>query len=285
MNNSTSLVSLVGHPSILPILLSVIIVIAAVIIGKALGFYLKRTFSDRISEGNAEIISKAVYYSVIIFTIVFVLLPAMGIEASSFLVAGGILGIIIGFASQSIVGNLISGLFLIVERPIEIGQQVDIGGNVGIVEDISIISTIIRTYDGLYVRIPNEKVFTSDITNYVANVARRFEYKVGVRYSDDADRAIGIIKKMIDDHPLALKNPAPQLFVSELADNAVTIVVRIWSPATDWYSLKTEMLWKIKKTLEENGIEIAFPQRTVWFANELSLKEKSYDSKDNTIGK
>ena len=118
-----------------------------------------------------------------------------------------------------------------------------------------------------------EMVERYKITNYVANTARRFEYVVGIRYSDDADEAIEIIKDLIEEHPIALKNPSATVFVDNLGDNAVNIIVRIWAPPIEWYDLKMEMLWKIKKGLEENGIEIAFPQRTVWLANELRKHE------------
>ncbi|MCX9015286.1 MAG: mechanosensitive ion channel family protein, partial [Candidatus Methanoperedens sp.] len=165
------------------------------------------------------------------------------------------------------------GIFLMIERPIKIGNQVTIGATSGFVEDIDIMSTTIRGFDGLYVRIPNEKVFTNDITNLVSNVARRFEYVVGITYRGDADKAIGIIKNIIEQEPLALKNPEPAVFVDNLGDNAVNIIVRIWAPSTEWYGVKKKLLWIIKKTLEENGLEIAFPQRTLWFANEMKTRE------------
>ncbi|NPE28038.1 mechanosensitive ion channel family protein [Methanococcoides sp. SA1] len=253
---------------IINIVTAAVVLMLSVFIGKILALYLRRSLKEKMDKSHLDIILKAAYYGIVTITVVFIILPILGVAPSSLLVAGSILGLVIGFASQSIVGNLISGLFLIFERPIKLGNQVNIDGNVGIVEDISLISTIIRTYDGLYVRIPNEKVFTTTITNYVANVARRFEYVVGIRYSDDADQAIGIIKNLIEEHSFALMSPVPVVFVGELGDNSVNINVKIWAPSTDWYALKTELLWKIKKTLEENGIEIAFPQRVVWFANE-----------------
>ncbi len=120
-----------------------------------------------------------------------------------------------------------------IERPIKVGSQVNVKDVSGYVEDISIISTIIRTYGGLYIRIPNETVFTNIITNYVANVARRFEYVVGIRYRDNADKVIEIITNLIEEHPLALKNPQPAVFVNDLGDNAVNISVKIWAPATE----------------------------------------------------
>lgn len=144
-----------------------------------------------------------------------------------------------------------------------IGNGVNIEGTVGIVEDIRIMSTTIRQYDGLYVRIPNQKVFNANITNYVAHVARRFDYVVGIRYSDDADKGIQIIKDLIHCHPLTLVNPESVVFVDNLGDNAVNILVRCWTPASEWYDVKTELLLRIKQALEKDGIEIAFPQRVV----------------------
>jgi small-conductance mechanosensitive channel len=115
-------------------------------------------------------------------------------------------------------------------------------------------------------------VFTNTITNYASTPARRFEYTIGIRYSDDATKAIALIDELIEDHTYILKNPGHQAFVDNLGDNSVNIIVKLWSPASVWYSVKLEFLKEIKTTLESNGIEFAFPQRTVWLANELNGK-------------
>jgi len=249
-----------GSVTVLDILIAVIILLVALFVAKGISIYLRRFLKERVAKGHLEIIVKVFSYTVIIIAILAVL-PTIGVKLSGLLVAGGIAGLAIGFASQSIIGNLISGIFLMIERPINIGNSVNIEGTAGIVEDVRIISTTIRTFDGLYIRVPNQKVFTASITNFVANVARRFEYVVGIRYSDDADKALTIIKNVIEEHPLALKNPAPQVFVDNLGDSSVNIIVRIWSPSTEWFGVKTELLWKIKKAIEKEGIEIPFPQR------------------------
>jgi small-conductance mechanosensitive channel len=258
--------------TILNLLWIAVCLMVAVLVAKVVAINIKRSIKDRMDRDRLEIITKVVYYMIITIAVLLII-PDLGIDLSGLLVAGGVVGIVIGFASQSIVGNLISGLFLMFERPIKIGDQLRVDDISGFVEDIHIVSTIVRTYNGLYVRIPNEKVFTGIITNYVANIARRFEYVIGIRYSDDADLAIEIIKDLIEEQPFALKNPSPQVFVDNLGANSVNLHVRIWAPATEWYDLKMEMLWEIKKTLEENGIEIAFPQRVVWFADELRKRE------------
>lgn len=281
MSNSTFLpYSLPSFSGIILDVISVVLILFfSLIFAKVITIYTQRSLKEKMEKEHLNILNKTIYYGIITLAILLFIFPVLEIEASSLLVAGGVVGIVIGFASQSIVGNVISGIFLMIERPVKIGDQINIEGNFGFVEDINLVSTIMRTYDGLYIRVPNETVFTTNIVNFVANCARRFEYNVGIRYSDDADEAIDIIKELIDEHPFALKNPSPQVFVHELADNAVTILVRIWCPSTEWYSVKMKMLWNIKKTLEENEIEIAFPQRTVWFANELSLKTRDEDIK------
>jgi small-conductance mechanosensitive channel len=214
-----------------------------------------------------ELLAKALSYVIMIIAIVWIL-PTIGIEPSGLIVAGGIVALAIGFAGQSIIGNLISGIFLMGERPIKIGDLVEISGNLGFVEDIHIISTSIRTLEGNFIRIPNETVFSSSITNYTSTPVRRFEYVVGIRYADDAVKAIQVIKDIINAHPLALVNPAPHVYVENLGDNSVDIMVRIWSPSKEWFGVKMELLWKDKTASEEAGIEIPFPQRVVWFGAE-----------------
>ena len=186
------------------------------------------------------------------------------VDLSGLLVAGGIIAVIIGFASQSVVSNLVSGIFLILERPVKIGDNISIGDVTGYVEHIQILSTIVRTCEGIYMRVPNEKVFTSNIKNYDSNVARRFDYRIGIGYQEDAGQAIRIIRAVIEEEPLALKNPVPSVFVDKLGDSTVELVIRIWAPSKEWYGLRTSLLQKIKTTLETNGIEIPYPQQVVW---------------------
>ena len=261
-----------SNVTVFDLIVAAVIFIIAVAVARGVSVYLRRFLKEKVGKEHINIIAKVCTYAIMIVAAL-IMLPILGVKLSGLLVAGGVAGLAIGFASQSIIGNLISGLFLMVERPIKIGNSVNIDGTMGIVEDIRVMSTSLRTFDGLFMRVPNQKVFTSSITNFVANAARRFEYVVGIRYSDDAAKAIKIIKDLIEAQPMALKNPEPMVFVDNLGDNSVNIFVRIWAPTTDWFDLKKKMLWEIKKALEKEGMEIPFPQRTVWFANELSAKQ------------
>ncbi|HII94718.1 MAG TPA: mechanosensitive ion channel family protein [Candidatus Methanofastidiosum sp.] len=258
---------------IFPYILALIILIFSIILAKGFSVFLRRSLRDRFDKDRLGILLKGSYYGIIIIAVILAL-PLLGINTSGLLVAGGVTGIVIGFASQSIVGNLISGLFIMAERPIKIGSQVEIDNVRGFVEDIGVMSTILRNYDGLFIRIPNEKVFTNKIINISANIARRIEYTIGIRYTDDAEKAIKIIGDLIEDHPFVLKKPTPDVYVNNLGENAVELIVKAWAPASQWYTTKKELLWKIKTNLEKENIHVPFPQRVVWFANEKSDNNK-----------
>jgi len=253
-----------GGVTVMEVAIFAIIIIASLIVARVLTQKVRHSLPDRIPKNDREVISKALYFIVAGIGVI-IALPYINVNLSGLFVAGGVFAIIIGFAGQNVFSNFIAGLILFVERPIKIGDNIGIEDVLGTVEDIRILSTIIKTYDGIYTRIPNFTIFTANITNYVAHVARRFEYSVGIRYQDDADLAMSVIRSVVEEHPFALKSPAPKIYVDELGDNAVLLSVRIWAPSMVWWDVRTELLWKIKVALEESGIEIPFPQRTVWF--------------------
>ncbi len=238
----------------------------SIIIYRIIILYLRRYFKNKVSKDVGETTIKFLYYGSLLIVFITVL-PLIGLDPSGLLLAGGITGIVLGFASQNIVGNLISGVFLMIEKPIKIGDQVEINKISGYVTDIRIISTFIRTFDGLLIRIPNQQVFTTNITNTVSYPVRRFDFTIKIRYSDDADAAIWFIQDLIDKEPFALSSPQPSVYVNELGENSVNLVVRIWAPISEWYVLKTRFLWAIKKVLEENNIEVPFPQREIYLHN------------------
>ncbi|MDD1716284.1 MAG: mechanosensitive ion channel family protein, partial [Methanolinea sp.] len=257
-----------GTVTLLDLLVFAVSVVVAFAIARIVALYLKKTLGDRIQPVELDNLVKVVQVIIVLIG-VYLALPSFDINLADMLVIGGTMGIVIAFASQKIVSNFGSGLFLILERPIKPGDSIQIDGVSGTVDEIRILSTIVKTYEGIYVRIPNEKVFTSDITNFVANVARRFEYTIGIAYRSDADIAIRIIRNLLENHPFVLRHPSPSIFVDELGDSSVNLRVFIWAPSKVWWSVRTEMLWKIKLALESEGIEIPFPQRVVSFPRKV----------------
>lgn len=259
---------------IFPFILAVGIIISSIIIAKGTSMLLKKYLRDKFDVDRLGILLKGSYYGIIALAVI-LSLPILGIDTSGFLVAGGITGIVIGFASQNIVGNLVSGLFIMAERPIRIGSQVEIDQITGFVEDIGMMSTILRNFDGLYVRIPNEKVFTNNIINRGINVARIVERTIGIRYSDDTSKAIDIIYGVIEDHPYILKKPNSDVYVDEIKDGSVNIMMRVWTPSELWYTTKRELLLVVKNALEREGIQVSIPHRVIKYINDKPSNKDS----------
>ncbi len=241
------------------ILLAVIVVAASVVIGLLIRRLMRRSLSPRLPSYVYKPMENLVFYAIVFSGLVIALAP-FGISFSSLLVAGGFAGLVVGLASQQAVSNLVSGIFLLVEQPLRIGDPVSVGGVSGIVSDINLLSTKIRTWDGYIVRIPNSSVYSSNITNYARTRARRIDIKIGVSYDTDIDKAIETIKKLIDEHPFCLVNPAPEAFVEDYADSSIVINARCWAPSQVWFATKTQLMTRLKKALDEAGIEIPFPQ-------------------------
>ncbi|ASJ17310.1 mechanosensitive ion channel protein MscS [Thermococcus chitonophagus] len=227
-----------------------------------------------IREGaEAQIKAKIFYYTLVTLAF-FLALNIAGFSGrlTTVIAAAGITGIVLGFSAQTVIANFISGIFMYFDKPLKIGDPVEVGGYSGIVHDIRILSTRIRTWDGLLVRIPNEKVFNSEIKNLAKYPARRVDVIVGIAYREDIERVIRIIREILDDMPYVLAEPEPSIFVDELGDSSVNIAVRAWAPSEKWFDVRTQILQRIKEALDEKGIEIPFPQRVNWFAEELRVK-------------
>ena len=229
--------------------------------------------SPREKLPEVQVKAKLFYYLIVTLAF-FIALNIAGFTGrlSTLLAAAGITGVVLGFASQTVISNFISGIFMYFDKPLKIGDPVEVAGYSGIVHDIRILSTRIRTWDGLLVRIPNEKLFNSEIKNLQKYPARRVDVVVGISYSDDIEKAIEVIKKTLDEMPYVLAEPEPAVFVDNLGDNSVNIAIRAWAPSEKWFDVRTQIVKRVKEALDEAGIEIPFPQRVNWFAEELRVK-------------
>ncbi|WP_297418138.1 mechanosensitive ion channel family protein [Thermococcus sp.] len=248
---------------------------------KSKDYMLVRAPKSKLPETQVK--AKLFYYTVV--TVAFFLaLSIAGIsgELGTLLAAAGITGIVLGFSAQTVVSNFVSGVFMYFDKPLQIGDAVrlrDSSGNIleGIVEDMRILSTRIRQWDGTLVRIPNEKLFNSEIINLQRYPARRTTITVGIAYSADADKAIETILKVLNEEPYVLAKPEPRVYVEDLGNSSVNLVIWAWVPSALWTGQnilrsKYQLLQKIKAALDREGIEIPFPQRVNWFANELRVK-------------
>lgn len=241
---------------------SIAIIIVTLFIAWLSSRYVRSRISHMVSVELASSISRAIFITILFVGIV-VALVRVGVDLSSVLVAGGLLAIAVGFAAQTTVSSILSGVLLYIDRPFRIGDGVTIGNYSGVVEDISIFSTRLRTFDGRYVRIPNEEVFKSTIVNLTNTKARRIEYQIPLPVDSDISRAISVIERVLRDHPLVLAEPAPNVFVSQATVDGILVNVWAWVPAKAYFTIWTELLTRIRGELLREGIQLAVPQRVL----------------------
>ncbi len=254
---------------------SIAILFIGVFAAVSIRMTMRRTLSPRIPSYIYKPLENFTFYSILAVTGILALYP-FGLNLGSLLVAGGFAGIIIGLAAQSSLGNVISGIFLVIEQPLRVGDPVSIEDIAGEVVDLRILSMLIRTWDGYLVRIPNQKVFNSIIINFSGTKARRIDFIVGIHYESDIDKAIETIKGFLDESPYCLINPSPEVFVDNYDSSSINIRVRCWTPTRLWYPAKIAIQTGLKKALDKNGIKIPYPQ--------LDLHVKSIEDALRIVG-
>jgi small-conductance mechanosensitive channel len=208
------------------------------------------------------IISRAVYYLVLGLFLVSAL-HELGFSLSILVGAAGILSVAVGFASQTSASNLISGLFLIVERPFSVGDIITLGNTTGEVLSIDLLSVKLRTFDNLYVRIPNENVIKSEVTTLTKFPIRRIDLQLGVAYKEDISKVRGLLFQLAESNPLSLEEPKPLFIFQGFGDSAINLQFSLWAKRENFLELKNSIQEEIKTAFEEAGIEIPFPQRTL----------------------
>jgi len=259
------------------IALSAAVVVASVLVALLVRQFMRRSLQPRLPTYVYKPVENMVFYGILVLGVVSALSP-FGVSLSGLLVAGGFAGLVVGLASQQTVSNLISGIFLLVEQPLRIGDPVTVENVSGVVVDISVLSTRVRTWDGYIVRIPNSTVFNALITNYQRTRARRVELRIGIHYNSDLEKAMQVLREMMEEHPYCLVNPAPEVFVADYSDSAVVLAARCWAPPQVWFKTKIELQTMTKKRLEEAGIEIPFPQLDLHIRDSATLPVRVEES-------
>lgn len=192
-----------------------------------------------------------------------IVLIFVGVNVTPFFAIFGGISFILGFALQQTIGNLASGLMMMVLKPFDTGDSVQVAGTSGQVDEMSVVSTRIRTADNQIITIPNGMIWGDVITNVSASEIRRVDLVFGIDYSDSASQAINILEDMIRSNPLCLKDPAPQVFVGELAESSVNIFCRPWVKREDYWTIYWGLTGAVKERFDAEGISIPFPQQDV----------------------
>ncbi|MDF1589736.1 MAG: mechanosensitive ion channel [Gammaproteobacteria bacterium] len=190
-------------------------------------------------------------------------LDQLGVDTTSLIALLGAAGLAIGLALQGSLQNFAAGVMLIVFRPFKLDDFIEAGGVVGVVEKISIFSTIMKTGDNREIIIPNGQIYSGAITNYSARDTRRIDMVFGIGYDDDMRKAKQIMVDILEAHELVLSDPAPAVAVAELADSSVNFNVRPWVNSGDYWPVRSDLIEKIKLAFDDNGISIPYPQMDV----------------------
>ncbi|MFT6406624.1 MAG: small conductance mechanosensitive channel [Arenicella sp.] len=190
-------------------------------------------------------------------------LTQLGVQTASFIAVLGAAGLAVGLALQGSLSNFAAGILIIILRPFKVDDFVDIAGESGVVKEIKIFTSELRTGDNKCVIIPNARVLASNIINHTSTGTRRIDMVFGIGYDDDIDKAREAIKAVLAAEPRILAEPETVIGVSELADSSVNFVVRPWVKTGDYWGVNRSLLEQVKKRFDKDGISIPFPQQTV----------------------
>jgi len=190
-------------------------------------------------------------------------LGQLGVNTTSFAAIVGAAALAIGFALQGSLGNFAAGVMLILFRPFKAGDFVEVGGVAGIVEEVQVFATKIRTGDNKEVTVPNGQITGGAITNYSAKDTRRVDLVFGIGYGDDIAKAKSILHEIVTGDDRVLSDPAPTIAVAELADSSVNFVVRPWVKTGDYWPVLFDLTEAVKLRFDAEDISIPFPQTDV----------------------
>lgn len=257
-----------GFLALLPgIVMGIIAFIVFFIIARAVRGIVRRAMAKTSTEGHVDILVAQIAYIAILTIGTIVALSFSGANLTGLFASLGVAGFAIGFAMKDILGNFLSGIILLTQRPFTIGDYVIVGDVEGTVTNIRVRDTQITTFDGKLVFIPNNTISTSNIINLTGQDERRIDVHVGISYRSDIKEAMKVCVDAVSKLPGLVKEPAPDVLVTGFADSSVMLQIRAWVnwKIVDFIYAKSEAHRLVKEALDDAGIEIPFPIRTVYF--------------------
>ena len=203
----------------------------------------------------------------LMIVVIIAAIGAVGIQTTSFIAIFGAAGLAVGLALQGSLSNFASGVLIVLFRPYRVGDWIEAAGISGGVEQVQILTTILKTGDNKQIIVPNSQIMSSIITNYSANPTRRVDMVIGVSYDDDIDKVRNTLEEIIAAEDRILSEAAPTVTVSALADSSVNLNVRPWVNTADYWGVMFDMTEAIKKRFDKEGISFPFPQQDVHLHN------------------
>jgi small conductance mechanosensitive channel len=245
------------------ILAAIAIYLVGKIVVRILTGLLERVMTRaKVDATLSSFLSNIAHYVLITFVILMAL-ESLGVDTTSLAAIMGAAGLAVGFALQSSLSNFASGVMIILFKPFRVGDFIDAGGVSGTVEEISIFSTLMKTGDNKQIIVPNGAIYGGNIINYSAKPTRRIDMVVGCGYGDDLRAVKAFLTILVETDERILKDPAPVVAVSALADNSVNFVVRPWVNSADYWAVLWDLNERVKLGFDERGFNIPYPQRDI----------------------
>lgn len=249
--------------NILAMIRFVVLIIAGIPLVYILSKWVKTYSAKKFSSQQAMIFEKIILYFGV--TIIFIsILNEFGFKLSHLLGAAGIIGIAVGFASQTSVSNIISGLFLIGEKPFEVDDVITVGTTTGVVLSIDVLSVKLRTFDNKMVRIPNETLTKTEVTNITRFPIRRVDLNLGVAYKEDIGKVREILLDIAINNPHCLMEPAPVIIFKGFGNSSIDLFFGVWAAKEEWLKVNNTIMEDIKNRFDAEGIEIPFPHVSLY---------------------
>ena len=208
---------------------------------------------------------------------VLIILDLFGVNTASILTVLGAAGLAVGLAMKDSLSNIAAGLMLLFMRPYKVGDYVECGSISGTIMEMGLFTTILKTFDGVFISAPNSAIFGNPIKNYSRNPFRRADITVGIAYGDSLPQALEVLNELLKNNELVAQDPAPQVLVAELADSSVNLTLRYWAKTADYWNAYWGIKKDLKMVIENAGLNIPFPQRVVTMVQSPAPKEKLLD--------
>jgi small conductance mechanosensitive channel len=247
----------------LQLLLAIVVLLVGKWVAKAVSNAVVNVMQKRNIDTTVSKFTGSICYAALFIIFIIAALGQLGIETASFVAIIGAAGLAVGFALQGSLSNFASGVLLILFRPIRAGDFVEAAGQAGVIDEVGIFSTIMKSGDNKVIIIPNSNIMGGNITNYSMEATRRIDLIVGIGYDADIRHAKKVLEEIVGQESRILKDPGTTIAVAELADSSVNFVVRPWVNSADYWGTKFDLLETIKLRFDQENISIPFPQMDV----------------------
>ena len=245
--------------------LFIFLLYAARLVSRIVGRVTRSTLDGAAPESSALLkdfvqsaASKAVFFVGVVLA-----LQNIGLDIGPLLAGMGVVGFVVGFALQDTLGNFAAGIMLLLYRPYDIDDYVEVASKEGTVKKMTLVSTTLDTLDNQRLTVPNGKIWGGVIRNVTANPERRIMETVRIGYGDDVDRACELALEVVQGFEVVKSNPEPQVLIAALGDSSVDLSLRAWVPTGDYFATVCELRRRIKLRFENEGITIPYPKREV----------------------